>query len=333
MNLSVSHKSVCLVVVLFIVSLTTYAVPAEESRSETRMIRPADIFEEGEVLKLVLAIDRMDEKTITAAIKNKDVLNGAGRFGITPMHWAILQMKSEGTRLYQKRVAVARQLVEAGANCNKRCHPEDEIFRHQLNRKLIIGVHKYGYCYPEGASPLHMAVPSQRVPPALIRRMLECGAKVNLVSAGAGKTTALHRAVAHGTPETVEILLNAGADMARPNGFGTLPLDTAIWWQVAIPLVKRNAPFRRTLPESVSMGPHLHREHTNGSIMAHAAAAYRPYRDSSHKWLQGIDARPWKEQAWIWREQAAFWRTVAFLEQRGIDVEELSAKFEAKQKK
>ena len=102
------------------------------------------------------------------------------------------------------RWAIARALIDAGADCSAR------------NRR--------------GAEPLHYAADANTWNPAAqaatIRTLIRAGAEPNATDKSG--VTPLHRAVRTRCAAAVEALLAGGADPCRKNGSGSTPLDLAL---------------------------------------------------------------------------------------------------------
>jgi len=76
----------------------------------------------------------------------------------------------------------------------------------------------------------------------LCRRLLARGANVNSAAAVDGSTPLMHAlkgSSAPGSSATIELLLNAGADVSRSNNYGTLPLHMAAWYGASLETIRR----------------------------------------------------------------------------------------------
>ena len=130
----------------------------------------------GADLKLLDAVQKRDQKTVLALIKNGADVNAARDDGSTPLHWAANRDDTE----------VAAALIKAGANTNA----SDE----------------------NGETPLLLACGNGNL--ALARMLLD--AKANPNAARWNGDTPLLAAVHAGNPELVKLLLDRGAQRWMP---------------------------------------------------------------------------------------------------------------------
>jgi ankyrin repeat protein len=96
-----------------------------------------------------------------------------------------------------------------------------------------------------GRTPLHWACEKGGELNTVVSALIDAGADLNAADAVRGATP-LHNAVILGDPETVDLLLDAGADIDRPDHLGRTPLNIAAISapELIRPLVGRGADFR-----------------------------------------------------------------------------------------
>lgn len=148
----------------------------------------ADIFEGSHEVSFCRAIMRGDLESIEEHAEDLDSLDFQGKYGITPLWFAVREQRPE----------IVRFLLENGASPNKEI---DWV-------SSIVGQAAEG-------------------DPGVLRQLLEAGADPNIRSGDFQKMTPIHHASLSGKIENIDVLLKYGADINSRDSGGVPPIMTA----------------------------------------------------------------------------------------------------------
>jgi cytohesin len=184
---------------------------------------------DGETLfaRITRLANPRSNKVLVAAIDAGADVNARDDGGITPLHWGMGNMNSEGVRVLLKAGADPDAADAYGRTplhwaCDQKYSGEDI----RKGEALIEAAANVGVRDREGKTPLHYAAAYQDA--AMVRMLIDAGADVNALDKHS--MTPLHHACRNHDPrvvDTVKVLIEAGADAGLRDRDGDTPRDVA----------------------------------------------------------------------------------------------------------
>lgn len=202
----------------------------EQKRVQRVFLAPRHIFDDPAAVALCEAIGAQNLAEIDRLVQAGAEINKKGKFGITPLHWALAVLDSgiPGKDDKPAKVAVVRRLLDLGADPNASTHREPEEVRAELSKQVFDYVYPYGPIGLNGEAPIHRVarLTAEGIPSAtLMEWMIARGGDVDLrLQAGWGEAP-LHWAIQSGNRAVMEKLVERGADINRLDASGRTPLD------------------------------------------------------------------------------------------------------------